>query len=37
MKRPQIDAAERKAQMKVQMGHIRQTLQQIKNKILVMR
>jgi Mrp family chromosome partitioning ATPase len=36
MKRPQIDAAERKAQMKVQMGHIRQTLQQIKNKILVM-
>jgi Mrp family chromosome partitioning ATPase len=36
MKSTQINAADRKAQMKAQMGHIRQTLQHIKNKILVM-
>jgi ATP-binding protein involved in chromosome partitioning len=33
---PQIDAESRKAQMKIQMGKIRETLQHIKNKILVM-
>ena len=36
MKSPQIDAESRKAQMKVQMGKIKETLQHIKNKILVM-
>ena len=36
MKSPQIDAESRKAQMKVQMGKIQETLQHIKNKILVM-
>jgi ATP-binding protein involved in chromosome partitioning len=35
-KSPQIDAESRKAQMKIQMGRIRETLQHIKNKILVM-
>jgi ATP-binding protein involved in chromosome partitioning len=35
-KSPPIDAENRKAQMKIQMGKIRQTLQHIKNKILVM-
>jgi ATP-binding protein involved in chromosome partitioning len=36
MKSSQLDAESRKAQMDVQMGNIRQTLQHIKNKILVM-
>ncbi len=36
MKSPQIDAESRKAQMNVQMGKIKETLQHIKNKILVM-
>lgn len=36
MKSPQIDAENRKAQMKAQTGNIKQTLQRIKYKILVM-
>jgi len=36
MKSPQIDTESRKAQMTVQMGKIKETLQHIKNKILVM-
>jgi Mrp family chromosome partitioning ATPase len=36
MKSPQIDAENRKAQMKAQAGNIKQTLQRIKYKILVM-
>jgi ATP-binding protein involved in chromosome partitioning len=36
MKNLQIDEQDRKTQMKIQMGKIRETLQHIKNKILVM-
>ena len=36
MKNQQIEEQNRKAQMKIQMGKIRETLQHIKNKILVM-